>query len=78
MSCFCFVLLGIGVATVRTRGKQINPFLLSFLTVLGYWQLQVSTLYWANGGVMPAFVALQIPNILMLIFGAWFYRRACW
>lgn len=75
---FMFVLLGIGLGTVRTRGARFGVILIAFVAMAAYWQVQVSSIWLGNSGyVLPA-LAMQIPNFLVGIFGIWAFRRAGW
>jgi lipopolysaccharide export system permease protein len=73
-----FVLLGIGFGTVRTRGARAGVMLVAFATMAVYWQIQVSSIWIGEKGQLPAWLALQIPNILVASVGAFTFRRASW
>jgi lipopolysaccharide export system permease protein len=73
-----FVFLGIGFGTVRTRGTRASVLLIAFITMALYWQIQVSTIWLSDHGVLPAWFSLQIPNLLILLVGGFAYKRATW
>jgi lipopolysaccharide export system permease protein len=73
-----FVFLGIGFGTVRTRGTRSSVMLVAFVTMALYWQTQVSAIWISDHGSLPAWLALQIPNLLVLLVGGFMYKRATW
>jgi lipopolysaccharide export system permease protein len=73
-----FVFLGIGFGTVRTRGTRSSVMLVAFVTMALYWQTQVSAIWISDQGSLPAWLALQIPNLLVLLVGGFMYKRATW
>ncbi len=75
---FFFVLLGIGFGTVRTRGARAGVLLIAFVTMAIYWQVQVSSIWLGEQGTLPPWLAVQIPNLLILLAGGFLFRRACW
>jgi lipopolysaccharide export system permease protein len=73
-----FVFLGIGLGTVRTRGARAGVMLTAFLTMALYWQIQVTSIWIGDSGYLPAWLAVQIPNLLVLSVGLYSFRRASW
>jgi lipopolysaccharide export system permease protein len=73
-----FAFLGIGFGTVRTRGTRSSVMLVAFVTMALYWQIQVSSIWISDQGALPAWLALQIPNLLVLLVGGYMYKRATW
>lgn len=73
-----FAFLGIGFGTVRTRGTRSSVMLVAFVTMALYWQIQVSSIWISDQGTLPAWLALQIPNLLVLLVGGYMYKRATW
>ncbi len=73
-----FVLLGIGVGTVRTRGARFGVMLVAVVVSAVYWQMQVSAIWLGNSGRLSAPLALQLPNLIMGGLGAIFFKRASW
>jgi lipopolysaccharide export system permease protein len=73
-----FVFMGIGFGIVKTRGRRTNVLLVAFITMALYWQIQVSSIWISESGVFPPWLALQIPNLLVLGVGLFQYKRAAW
>ena len=73
-----FVFLGIGFGTSRTRGARAGVMLVAFVTMAVYWQVQVSSIWIGEKGQLPAWLAVQIPNLLVAVAGAFTFRRASW
>lgn len=73
-----FVLMGVGFGTVRTRGARMGVLLVAFVTMALYWQIQVSAIWLGEAGTVPPWLAMQIPNALVLIAGSIAFRRASW
>ena len=73
---FIFVLLGVPVAVLVRRGEIIVSFAISMAGVSLYYVLFAAAKATAMHGVMPTFLALWLPNILLIIAGAYLMRRA--
>lgn len=73
-----FVFLGIGFGTVRTRGARFGVLLIAFVTMAIYWQVQVASVWVGEHGYLPAWLAVQIPNIIVASAGLWSFRKASW
>lgn len=73
-----FVLMGIGFGTVRTRGTRFGVFIVALITMGIYWQFQVSSIWLGEHGVMPAWIVIEIPNLLVGIAGYFAFRKASW
>jgi len=73
-----FVFLGMGFGTVRTRGARFGVLLIAFVTMAIYWQIQVSAIWLGEKGVLPPWLAMQVPNLLVALVGGWSFRRASW
>lgn len=73
-----FVIYGIGLGTVRTRGARMGVVLIAFITMALYWQLQVSSIWIGEQGWLPPWLAVEIPNLLVGGIGAWSFSRASW
>ena len=78
MTPIFFVFLGMGFGTVRTRGARFGVLLVAFVTMGLYWQILVSCIWLGERGTLPAWFAMQIPNILIAIAGIFSFRRASW
>lgn len=73
-----FVFLGMGFGTVRTRGARFGVLLIAFVTMAVYWQVQVSAIWLGEKGILPPWLAMQVPNILIAIAGLISFKRASW
>lgn len=73
-----FVFLGIGFGTVRTRAVRAGAALVAFVTLLAYWTIQTMGTLAVQRGTLPPFVAMQLPNFLMMIAATISFRRAMW
>ena len=73
-----FVFLGIGFGTGRPRGARMGVMIVAFVTMAVYWQLQVSAIYLGEKGVLPAWFALEIPNLVVLLVGLFAFKKASW
>lgn len=75
---FCFVLLGMGLGTVRTRATRFGAILISFLAMAGYWQILVSAIWLGSSGLVLPALAMQIPNLIVGFIGVLSFKRANW
>ena len=73
-----FVFLGMGFGTVRTRGAKFGVMLVAFVTMALYWQVQVASIWLGDSGHVLPWLAVQIPNLLVLAAGLFSFRRASW
>ena len=73
-----FVFLGIGFGTVRTRGARFGVMIIAFVTMAIYWQLQVTAIFIGEKGMLPPWLAMEIPNIVVALAGAISFKRASW
>ncbi len=73
-----FVLMGMGFGVVRTRGSRMGVFMIALITMGIYWQLQVSCIWCGEHGTIPAWLALELPNLGIGCVGLWAFRRANW
>jgi len=78
LSPFVFVLLGIGFGAVRTRSVQSSAVLVAIGIFITYWGLQVIGTTLSHKGILYAPLAMMIPNIVLAIVGAYFFRKAAW
>jgi lipopolysaccharide export LptBFGC system permease protein LptF len=73
-----FVFLGIGFGTFRFRSAKTGAIVTGFTIVTIYWVVQLLGTAWLQKGVLSAPMAMQLPNIIMLILGAISFYRATW
>ena len=73
-----FVFLGIGFGTVRTRAVRAGAALTSLVILLAYWGLLTVGTIAVQKATLPAFLAMDLGNIVFACVGALAYRRAMW
>ena len=78
ISPIILVLLAVGVGAYRSRTPRASALFIGLLIILLNWSLQVvgmeiSLREW----VTPA-LALQLPNLVSLMIGAYFFRQSSW
>ncbi len=73
-----FVFFGIGFGTVRTRAVRAGATLIAFLVIVAYWGLQAFATVLSKKGILPPPLAMQLPNLVMTIFGIYGFRTASW
>lgn len=78
LSPFGFGLLGIGLGTIRTRFTHSSAAMTTFAIVFIYYIILVACLEMSWRGWSPAFVNLQIPNVIVLIAAIYSFRKASW
>jgi lipopolysaccharide export system permease protein len=78
ISPLLFVLLGIGFGTVRTRAVRASAALVAFITLVIYWSVQTAATIAIQRAIIPPVIAMELPNLLVLIAGVFSYRRAMW
>lgn len=78
LSPLIFVLLGIGFGTYRHRTAKMGAILTGFLILTFYWLVQTSGTAAVQRGTLSPFVAMQLPNFILLIVGIYSFRRAAW
>lgn len=78
ISPLLFVFLGIGFGTIRTRAVRAGAALVAFVTLLIYWVIQTYALMAVFQGTISPAVAMQLPNLAVLIAAGVSFRRAAW
>ena len=78
LSPICFVFLGIGFGTFRTRSVKAGATLIAFLVLILYWGLQVLGTSLSYKGFMPEWFLMFMPNFVILGLGFWVFRRSSW
>ena len=74
-ACLFFGLVGLPLGVVNRRGGRAAGFAVSTAIVLGYYVLYASGEARAVEGTIPPIVAMWLPNILLLILGAYSIGR---
>ncbi len=73
-----FAFLGVGFGTVRTRSVKSGAALVSFIVIVIYWFLFIFCTGLSKEGKIPAWAAMQIPNVITAIFAFFALRKANW
>lgn len=77
-SALIFVFLGVGYGTIRTRSVKSGATLIAFLVILVYWGIQVGMTSLAHQGTIPPYIAMQIPNFVIMIAAIHAFKKATW
>lgn len=75
---FVFVFLGIGFGSFRSRNTRMSALLIGLLILLLYWSIQTAGTVAVQRGSLSGFIAMQLPNFIMLILGLIGFKRAAW
>ncbi|MCM2323717.1 MAG: LptF/LptG family permease [Oligoflexia bacterium] len=78
LSPLIFVFLGIGFGTARTRAVRAGAALVAFLTLLVYWTILSAATIAVNRGTLPPFLAMQLPNLTVLVAAIASFKGARW
>lgn len=78
MTPLMFAVLGVGLGVVRMRSVKSNAFFVAVGIVVAYWALHILGTNLAESNKLPAFWALQLPNIIVLPFAIESFRRSSW
>ena len=73
-----FVFLGIGFGTVRTRAVRSGAVLTALLVLILYYSAQTVAGMVMQKGIVPPWLAMEVPNIMVGILGLESFRRASW
>lgn len=74
-SCFCFVLVGTGVAIRRRNSSFLTSFFICFLPILiVYYPLFVFGVEQAKNGRLPP-ISVWLGNVVLSLWGLWELRR---
>jgi len=71
-----FALVGFPLGLRRARGARSWGTLICIAVVFGYYTLLTAAENAAGDGVLPAWIALWIPNSLLVVFAAAAFRQA--
>ncbi|MBI5443662.1 MAG: LptF/LptG family permease, partial [Deltaproteobacteria bacterium] len=75
VACLVFGLVGLPLGVVNRRGGRAAGFAISTAIVLGYYVLYASGEARAVQGTVSPLVAMWLPNLLLLVLGAFAIRR---
>jgi len=76
LGALIFVFIGIPIATIVRRGEVIISFGISMIATSIYYIFFATAQAIAAQGVLPPFISLWIPNIILLGLGTYLLRRA--
>ena len=65
---FCIIGIAFGIVTNRRSGKA-SGFVLSVGFIILYWIVYIGFESSVRSGVMPAWIGIWLPNILLSVFG---------
>lgn len=78
LSPIIFVIIGIGFGAFRLRTAKAGAILISFIILFIYWFLQTYGTAALLKGIISPFLAMYLPNLIMLLIGVIRFRRAAW
>ncbi len=73
-----FGFLGIGFGVVRSRSVQGRGFLVTFVTMLIYWEALMLGVWSSTNGYLPPWIGMQIPNLVIAGAAIFAFKRAGW
>ena len=77
IACFVFALMGLGLGVSTSRGGRLAAFALGSGVIFAYYIVMYEARSLSLGGVIPAWLAAWLPNIVLGPVGAAvMYRRA--
>ena len=76
MASLIFALVGVPLGLQPTRNSSSAGFAMSVIIIFVYYALMTMGGALARGGLLPAMLAVWIPNIIGLIAGVVLVRRA--
>jgi len=75
-TCLLFVFLGVGLGWRRWPGGRLGGYGLSLLLILAYYFLLVTGEQKALRGSLAPWLAMWLPNLIILIAGLYFFFQA--
>jgi len=76
--CFVFILIGFSLGIKHGRGKSKNSSGRALFVLLGYYSLFFLGVSFARKGIVPAYVVVFAPTIILASIGAYFYKKLDW
>jgi lipopolysaccharide export system permease protein len=73
---FCIIGIAFGIVTNRRSGKS-SGFILSVGFIILYWVVYIAFESTVRSNVLPAYIGIWLPNILLTLFGL-FHLRKSW
>lgn len=75
-ACFIFALIGVPLGIQRQRSSSSIGFGISVVVIFIYYAIMSMAMALGQGGTLPAFIAVWIPNVLGMLAGAFFIHQA--
>ena len=71
-----FMFIGIPIASIVKRGEVVISFGISMAAMCVYYVLFAIAQALSMRGILPAYVSLWLPNIILIALGSWLLRKA--
>jgi len=75
---FIFVFVGVGYGTVRSRSVRASAMLVTFIVLAFFWGMQATLLPYAYDEKITPWIAMMIPNFIILLGGLYGYKKSSW
>jgi len=75
-ACFIFSMIGVPLGIQRQRSSSSVGLGISVIVIFAYYAIMSMAMALGQGGTLPAFTAVWIPNFLGIIVGAFLVLRA--
>ncbi|MFN2446166.1 MAG: LPS export ABC transporter permease LptF [Vicinamibacterales bacterium] len=69
VACFVFVVLGVALGVSNRRDGKLASFVLGIAVIFIYYVVMFTAQSMTKGGLMPAWLAMWVPNILLGALG---------
>ena len=76
MASLVFALIGVPLGLQPNRHTSARGFAISVVIIFGYYALMTIGNALARSGSWPALLAVWMPNVVSMAFGAWLIRKA--
>ncbi|MEW6378995.1 MAG: LPS export ABC transporter permease LptF [bacterium] len=74
-ACIVFALLGCPLGVQNRKSTRVSGFGLSLIVILVYYALLAAGKVMVYGGWLPAWLAMWMPNLLLMLPGVYLLRR---
>ena len=75
-ACFVFSMIGVPLGIQRQRSSSSIGLGISVIVIFVYYSVMSMAMALGQGGTLPAFIAVWIPNFLGVLTGMFFIHRA--
>ncbi len=75
-ACFIFSMIGVPLGIQSQRSSSSIGLGISVIVIFAYYAVMSMTMALGQGGTLPAYIAVWIPNILGLLAGIYLVHRA--